>query len=156
LTVSPLLGNNPPVIPLRVAKALCALAAMCGLAGLSVLPAEHVHSHADDATTHHAALIHRHFAGHHGTGIHAKPDLPSVRQALDAGDDHENARTIQVFFTAGTRVDRQYAPSAVIQSDTDLYDVPSRALTAAFLQAPQPYISPPGLSSSLRGPPVIS
>jgi hypothetical protein len=155
LTTGALLSNNPGVIPVRVAKALCALAAILGLAGLSVLPPEHIHSRSD-ASAHHAALIHRHFASHHASGTHAESDLPTVRQTLHPGDDDEHARTIQVFFTAGTRIDRHHVPSVAIVFPIGLHDAPPPGLSELSSRAPPPYISPPGTSLSPRGPPAFS
>jgi hypothetical protein len=155
LTTAGLLSKNPGVIPLRVAKAPCALAAILGLAGLSILPPEHIHSRSD-ATAHHAALIHRHFASHHASRTHAESDLPTVRQTLHPGDDDEHARTIQVFFTAGTRIDHHHVPSVVILFPMALHDAPTRALSELSSRAPPPYRSPPGTSLSPRGPPAFS
>jgi hypothetical protein len=156
LTKAAVLRKNPDVILSRVAKALCALAAILGLAGLSVLPSEHIHSHSDDATAHQASLVHRHFAPHHAGGLVGSSHLPPVRQAVHPGDDDEQPRTIQVFFTAGTRAAGRYAPSVAIQSDIELHEAPTRPVSEAFSAPPQPYISPPGIAPPLRAPPVFS
>ena len=156
LTGSALLGNNPCVIPFRVAKTLCALAAILGLTGLSVLPPEHVHGGPSDAASHRGHVIHRHFAPHH-TGHQEIAGGPSAGQTLNAGADDDDARTIQLFFTAATRPAKHHAPSVAVQSDTDPADVPTGASSEVSSHSPEPDISPPpGLTASLRAPPVLS
>jgi len=156
LTGSAVLGNNPGVIPLRVAKTLCALAAILGLTGLSVLPPEHVHGGPSDAASHRGHVIHRHFAPHHAGRHHEIADAPSAGQTLQAGDDDEDAQTIPLFFTAGTCSAKYHPASVAVQSGTDLADVPTRASSEASSPSPEPDISPPGLTPSLRAPPVLS
>jgi hypothetical protein len=162
LTAAAFLRNNPWVIPLRAAKALCALAAMFGLAGLSILPPEHVHSQWDDAATHHETLVHRHFVAHHAADAHAGLHTPRAASVLHGtilrssdGDDDEPL-TIHVVFTAEKQASpRPHAP-AVHHVNDRLPEPPDARRIEAFLWMPPPaglFIDP---IRPVRAPPVPS
>jgi hypothetical protein len=141
------------VILSRVAKAVCALASILVLAGVSILPLEHIHGHSDDATQH-PAVVHRHFAAHHGSGVPGLR-LPALQRLGGDRDDHGD--TIQVFFTAGTRVEPHRTACVAVGSDADVHAVPALVESGRpWLRPWRVYTSPPDTPPALRGPPAFS
>jgi hypothetical protein len=140
------------VVLSRVAKAVCALASILALAGLSIIPLEHIHGHSEDET-HHPRVVHRHFAAHHGSGA------PGVRlpAAQTLGADRQDPEdTIQVFYTAGTRVEPHRTACAAVIVDADVHALPALLESRPWLRPWRVYTSPPDTPPALRGPPAFS
>jgi hypothetical protein len=158
LTTTALLSNNPSVVPLRIGNALCTLAAIAGLAGLSILPSEHVHSHGNEPATNDAVVVHRHFAAHHAGAALAEFERPGVglarRGATLGPADDDDPLTIRVFFTAARPVSPRQPTLVAYYSNDALPEQPDARRIEAFLWMPPP--DGPSLDPArpLRAPPA--
>lgn len=149
------------VVPLRVGNALCTLAAIAGLAGLSILPPEHVHSHSDEPATHNVIVVHRHFAAHHAGVPLAESELPGAGLALRGptlrpADEDDDPLTIHVFFTAGKPLSLRQPTFVAHYSNDTLPDQPDARQVEAFLWMPPPHCPPLDPARPLRAPPASS
>jgi hypothetical protein len=136
----------------RLGKAVGVLTAILGVAGLAVLPLEHVHEGADQAN--HTSVVHRHFGGHPQgvtTRLHA---TPLGRHCGD--DEHEPTDTIRVVFTAAARTDTPGDARVAVPPGVELGVAPAPAGAERFVPPRLRYASPPGPRPALRGPPAVS
>src|SRR5215212_7958128 len=146
LTTGTVLHKNRLVFP-RLGRLVCALAAIVGLAGLTILPPEHVHGHGD--VDHHAATVHRHFAPHH----HDDETTARAGQHPRVQAPDDDGRTVQVVFVGSPRPSGPQPPlfAIAITSDWDATPRSASAVIGAFTPAPHP--SPPAAPASPRAPP---
>jgi hypothetical protein len=158
--------QQSPVVRLKVGNALCTLAAIAGVAGLSILPPEHVHSHSDEShsdepATHHDIVVHRHFAAHHSGAPVAQFEIPGLGVAhrdptLRPATEDDDPLMIAIVFTAGKLLSPRQPTFVADYSKDTLADEPDARRVEAFLWMPPPHGPPLDPARPLRAPPASS